>query len=439
MTLDLSAERANSTLMSAGGITQPSHPGGRGGFLSDVIVELGFASSEDVDGAVTEARQPGKLFERILVERGAIDDKQLALAIAERNGLPCVDLDEFEIDESAAKLISRDEAMRYRALPLAFDVDGGLIVALADPLDALAISDIAAMAQSDVVATVASGDRIIELAQTLPQRPRFAVVELEPELETQETENVENELKEVPEMDQMAKDDPVAVESIPPPGPQTFELPEPMSAYEAAFGTPAQPPVESETVVVGADVAEVEAAEADVAEVEVADADVAEVEVAEPVSPQPVDNGSASELNELAVELGQAREENDQLNAKLKDSLSRIEELEGANERLLAAEQQIERLERERDDGASASSQETEAEHRLERERAQEIEARLHKRLAKARTRNAELEQLIDEMVSAVGTAHTDLRARGRAAGEAGLAARGRAEGEVAPDRSVHR
>ena len=62
MTLDLSATPGPSTSTGAGGITQPSHAGGRGGFLSDVVLELGFANSEDIERAVAEAREPGKLF-----------------------------------------------------------------------------------------------------------------------------------------------------------------------------------------------------------------------------------------------------------------------------------------------------------------------------------------------------------------------------------------
>ena len=41
------------------GVVAPSEPGGRSGFLSDVIVELGFAERETVEKAVRAARSPG--------------------------------------------------------------------------------------------------------------------------------------------------------------------------------------------------------------------------------------------------------------------------------------------------------------------------------------------------------------------------------------------
>ena len=49
------------------GITPASTPGGRGGFLSDLIVELGFADAAAVEQAVTAARVPGRTVSRVLV------------------------------------------------------------------------------------------------------------------------------------------------------------------------------------------------------------------------------------------------------------------------------------------------------------------------------------------------------------------------------------
>ena len=69
------------------GVTPATQPGGRPGFLSDVIVELGMVDSETVDGAVIAARTPGRKVENILVETGAITEDQLARAVAERYGI----------------------------------------------------------------------------------------------------------------------------------------------------------------------------------------------------------------------------------------------------------------------------------------------------------------------------------------------------------------
>ena len=158
----------------AEGVKLPASPNGRPGFLSDVIIELGLASKEVVDDAVGESRLVGKMPEEILVESGAITDEQLATAVAERNGLPYVDLFTFKVDEGAARLIDPDTARRYRALPIAFDASGALVVALHDPMDALAVSDIGVVTKSEVRTAVCSDAGMEALLATLPASKRNA-------------------------------------------------------------------------------------------------------------------------------------------------------------------------------------------------------------------------------------------------------------------------
>jgi len=149
------------------GVIPPSGGGPRSGFLSDVIVELGFAEREAVEQAVRAARSPGSTVARVLVESGAINEEQLAHATAERYGIAYVDLGSFSVDPSAANLIKPSAAMRYQAVPVGF-VGGGLLVAMADPADALGVNDIAVMTKMDVKPAVASRPALDALLERLP-------------------------------------------------------------------------------------------------------------------------------------------------------------------------------------------------------------------------------------------------------------------------------
>jgi hypothetical protein len=166
--------RAGATGLEAGtaGVTPPSDHDWRGAFLADVVVELGFADRETVDEAVQTASQSGKMLERYLVEHGVIDEAQLSLAIAERNGLDHVDLERFEVDMAAAEMIGRTAALRYCAVPIAFAPDGALVVAVGDPVDSLGVSDIEVMTRCEVRRAVAAASGIRELAERLPEEPR---------------------------------------------------------------------------------------------------------------------------------------------------------------------------------------------------------------------------------------------------------------------------
>jgi len=154
----------------APGITPPSRLDRQGVFLTDVIVELEFADQDVVQEAVETARQSAKTPERCLLDNGVIDEHQLSLALAERNGLDHVDLDLFDVDPEAVSLIDKSTAARYTALPVAFASDGALIVAFEDPYDMLGLSDIEVMAKSEVRPVVATGAQIQGLIERLPER-----------------------------------------------------------------------------------------------------------------------------------------------------------------------------------------------------------------------------------------------------------------------------
>ena len=136
------------------GVTPPSGRGGR--FLSDVIVELGFADRETVEQAFEESRAPGKKLGTTLVEMGILSEHELGRAIAERYRLDYLDLEEFEIDPEAAQVIGDKEMKRYETAPVAFTEDGALVVAMVDPADWLAAEEIAQLTGRRVRRAVAS-------------------------------------------------------------------------------------------------------------------------------------------------------------------------------------------------------------------------------------------------------------------------------------------
>src|SRR3954470_7555080 len=149
------------------GITHPikRHAGPR--FLTDVIVELGFVERDRADAAVHAARESATTAEEVLLGWGAITEDQLARAIAERNGLDHLDLTIFHVDMAAANLLSSAAAKRYEAVPVGYNGERSLIVAMADPTNVLAIDDIALMTGYDVRPAVASSEDIAGLVARL--------------------------------------------------------------------------------------------------------------------------------------------------------------------------------------------------------------------------------------------------------------------------------
>jgi type IV pilus assembly protein PilB len=124
------------------GITHPTGRARSAGFVTDVLVDLGYVSAERAEAAVAESRLAGRAPERLLLEQNAIDPRQLARATAERYGLDHVDLTAYPVDMAAANLLPIASARRYQAVPIGYVDKETLLVAMADPANVLAADDI---------------------------------------------------------------------------------------------------------------------------------------------------------------------------------------------------------------------------------------------------------------------------------------------------------
>ncbi|MBM3666528.1 MAG: type II secretion system protein GspE [Actinobacteria bacterium] len=111
--------------------------------LGDVIVELGYADRELVEQLMAKEAASNRPMGELLLAGGMVSSKQLAHALAERNGFYFVDLKQFHVEPAAANLIGAGDARRYRAIPIAFLQDGSLLVATSDPANILGVDDIA--------------------------------------------------------------------------------------------------------------------------------------------------------------------------------------------------------------------------------------------------------------------------------------------------------
>ena len=149
------------------GITRPSRRGSAPRFLTDVIIELELATARQVEDAIETSRSSGQPPERILLDQGAINQDGLARALAERYGLDHLDLGVFQVDMTAANLVSTTIAKRYQAVPVGFADKRTLLVAMADPSNVLAVDDIAIMTGHEVRVAVAPPDDITALISRL--------------------------------------------------------------------------------------------------------------------------------------------------------------------------------------------------------------------------------------------------------------------------------
>ncbi len=135
--------------------------------IGQVVVELGFAKEEDVERAVSVARESGRLTGRVLIEENVLTPQQLARVLAERFGIGRVDLAAFAIDTDIAMLVDPGFVRRYDAIPIGTDEEGQLLLAMADPANMLAVDDVTMITGMAVRPVVAAYDDIHRLSLRL--------------------------------------------------------------------------------------------------------------------------------------------------------------------------------------------------------------------------------------------------------------------------------
>ncbi|HET8814819.1 MAG TPA: ATPase, T2SS/T4P/T4SS family [Solirubrobacterales bacterium] len=200
---DSTAPKLDQEPSSPPGLTPPQTRGRSSGFVTDVIVDLGYVTDERARQAIEEARTAGRPPERLLLEQGAITADQFSRALAERYGLDHVDLTAYQVDMAAANLVSVNNARRYHAIPVGFINKETLLVAMSDPTNVLAIDDIQIATGLDCRVAVAAEEDIEALLGRL-NTLQSAVTEA-----TIEEEEAEAELAEVSDMQVSAEDAPV--------------------------------------------------------------------------------------------------------------------------------------------------------------------------------------------------------------------------------------
>jgi type IV pilus assembly protein PilB len=155
------------SLVGANGVRPPSRRGGAPRSLTEVIVELELCSREQVLEAIEVAAASGTSADRVLLDRGAISPEGAAIALAERHGLDYVDLSVFNVDMSAAHLVTSHVAKRHDALPIAMVGDRALLVAMSDPANVHAVDDIAILTGYQIRVAVTTSEDISNVVARL--------------------------------------------------------------------------------------------------------------------------------------------------------------------------------------------------------------------------------------------------------------------------------
>src|SRR3989454_4777028 len=148
--------------------------------LGEILVRENLISPQNLREALDYQREHGGRLGYNLVKLGLVSDDMITAVLSRQYGIPSVNLELFQIDESVLRLIPQEVAQKYSVLPLS-RVGATLTLAMVDPTNVFAMDDIKFMtglnvepvvvAEASVQASIAkyySSSREIELAHVAP-------------------------------------------------------------------------------------------------------------------------------------------------------------------------------------------------------------------------------------------------------------------------------
>ena len=128
--------------------------------LGEALVKLKLLTKDELSIALDVQRENRKKpLGEILLDLGLLSKEQLSHAMAQKLGIPMVDLSRFQIDPAVLKVLPEELVRKSKVVPLCYD-KGQLVVAMIDPLDQEPLERVRFFTQAQVATVMATGEDI---------------------------------------------------------------------------------------------------------------------------------------------------------------------------------------------------------------------------------------------------------------------------------------
>ena len=128
--------------------------------FGEILREYDLVSQDSLDKALMLQKTSDKRLGEILVSLGALTPTQVAETLAVQLELQFIQLDRYQAQDEAIKMIPRNVAERLQLIPLKLDDDDTLLVTMSDPLDILAQDEIKLLTGHELRVATSGGDDI---------------------------------------------------------------------------------------------------------------------------------------------------------------------------------------------------------------------------------------------------------------------------------------
>jgi len=147
--------------------------------LGEILVEQGIITPIQLDEGLQRQRLTGDMLGRVLVTMGYCEEQDIIEGLSIQAGMERVDVTKLKIPDEVIRKLTPDVAKFYNVIPIR-EVNGALLVAMADPLNIQILDDLRQITGQDVRGAVSNP---IDVAASLKANYTFETESIQQMLE----------------------------------------------------------------------------------------------------------------------------------------------------------------------------------------------------------------------------------------------------------------
>jgi type IV pilus assembly protein PilB len=129
--------------------------------IADALVEDGLLTAKQVEELLEQQKKEGTRLLKLLLEKSYVSEQDMAISMGRVLNVPPINLPRISIPLEVADLLPREVATSYKVIPVA-RLENKLFLAMADPLNVLAIDDVRRITRLEVAALISSEKAILD-------------------------------------------------------------------------------------------------------------------------------------------------------------------------------------------------------------------------------------------------------------------------------------
>ena len=123
--------------------------------IADALIEDGLLTTKQVEELMEQQKKEGTRFIKLVLEKSYVSEQDMTVSMGRVLNVPPINLARLSVPPEVADLLPREVAHNHKIVPIT-RLENKLFIAMADPLNVLAMDDVKRITKLEVMPYIAS-------------------------------------------------------------------------------------------------------------------------------------------------------------------------------------------------------------------------------------------------------------------------------------------